>query len=223
MTKALFFKEWLKIKWSFWSMVALAALLLIKLALNISYSIRLMGANNFWYHNTVQGGIFYSDFVYFFAFAALVFAIAQYMPEIADDRLKLTLHLPMAENTILISMIFFGTMMFFVVYFLTAASLVGIVASHFPNEVVRSVCLTILPWGAAGLVVYWAAAAIFVERIWIKRIFLIIITALYVSNLLSANNFQIYDRVIVYFIFLSLLFSIAIIYTGHRYRKGVRK
>ncbi len=223
MIKALFFKEWLKLKWPFWSMIGLVILLLVKLALNISYNIRLMEAKNYWYYITVQGWIFYSDFNFIFVFIALVIVTAQFMPEITNDRLKLTLHLPFHEDATLMYMVLYGTVVFSAIYFFTAGLLVGIVSHYFPVQIVRSVCLTMFPWGLAGLVIYWSVAAIFVERIWMKRIFLIIVTTLYVSTLLYNYAYQIYEHTIGYFVLLSALFSISIIYTGHRYRKGVLK
>ena len=48
MLKALIFKEWLKIRWAGLTMLAVFFLAAAKTALNMSYGIRILGANNFW-------------------------------------------------------------------------------------------------------------------------------------------------------------------------------
>ncbi|RLD15013.1 hypothetical protein DRI50_04595 [candidate division KSB1 bacterium] len=223
MVRALFFKEWLKIRWAYWTMALLMLLALIKIGLNLSYYIRILEAKNFWYQVIILGGVFFQDFVYLPALIGLVVGFNQFMPEINADRLKLTLHLPMKENAILLYMVGYGTLMLFLLYLGTYILASGLIAFFFPYEVVKAAWVTMAPWFLAGFVVYWVTSAVFVERIWLKRIIIIIIAVLFTGNLLYHYAFEIYRYSIGYFFILALLWSISILYTGYRFKKGVLK
>ncbi len=223
MVKALFFKEWLKVKWAFWSMALLVALILVKISLNLSYYVRLMEAKTYWYQVIIMGNIFFKDFTYIPAFIGIVIGFAQFMPEINSERLKLTLHLPLKENSIFMYTILYGTLLLFGLFLVMYGLLSFIVGIFFPFQVIKAMWVTIAPWVLAGFVVYWVTGAVFVERIWLKRIFIIVIAALFVDTLLYNYAYEIYKYSFFYFLILSLLWIISILYTGHRFKKGVMK
>ncbi len=204
-------------------MALLTFLILIKIGLNLSYYIRILQANAFWYQVIVMGGMFFQNFVYLPSLIGLVIGFTQFMPEINSDRLKLTLHLPMKENAILLYMVGYGTVMLFLLFLSTYLLFSLLVAYFFPFQLVKAVWVTLAPWFLAGFVVYWATSAIFVERIWLKRIIIIIIAALFVQTLLYSSTYEIYRYSIGYFFIFSVLWSIAILYTGYRFKKGVMK
>ncbi len=223
MVKALFFKEWLKIKWAYWTMALLTFLVLIKIGLNLSYYMRILEAKTFWYQVIIMGGMFFQDFVYLPALIGLVIGFTQFMPEISADRLKLTLHLPMKENAILLYMIGYGTLMLLILFAGTYLLFSIMVAYFFPFQVVKAVWVSMAPWFLAGFVVYWVTSAVFVERIWLKRIIIIVIAVLFTETLLYHTAYEIYRYSIGYFFILALLWSIGILYTGYRFKKGVLK
>ncbi len=223
MVKALFFKEWLKIKWAYWSMALLTLLVLVKLGLNLSYYIRILEARSYWYQVVVMGGMFFQDFLYLPALIGLVIGFTQFMPEINEDRLKLTLHLPMKENAILLYMLAYGTLMLAILYLATNLLASALIAFFFPFQVVKAVWLSMAPWFLAGFVVYWVTGAVFVERIWLKRIFIIAVAVLFTDTLLYHTAYEIYRYSLVYFFVLSVLWSIGILYSGYRFKKGVLK
>ncbi len=223
MIKALFYKEWLKIRWSALIMLALFILTLIKIAMDISYSIRFMNANQYWYSIIFLRAIFYADLTYLPALTGLVVGITQFGPEINSNRLKLTLHLPLAENAILLSMLFFGSLVLLIIFLGVVIILSVIVLSFMPIEVLQSVFKTIPVWFIAGFVVYWAVAVIFVEPIWLKRIFLILFSLTFVDIYLYNYDYNLYAVSIPWFILLAFLWLLPVLYTGYRYRKGVMR
>jgi len=223
MIKALFYKEWLKVRWSALIMLALFVLTLIKIAMDISYSIRFMDANQYWYSISFLRTIFYADLTYLPALAGLVIGITQFGPEINSNRLKLTLHLPLTENTILFSMLFFGSVILLLIFLITVLLLSIIVLSFMPGEVLISIFKTIPSWFIAGFIMYWSVSVVFVEPIWLKRVFLILFGLTFIDMYLHNNDFNLYAVSIHWFFLLALLWVIPILYTGYRYRKGVMR
>ena len=223
MIKALYYKEWLKIRWAFFSITGVFILDLIKIALNISYNIRFMEANNYWYQITILGSLFYLDLNYLPIAAGIVLAAFQFAPEISADRLKLTLHLPLHENTILLSMISAGLLALSLIFITTYILFILIMLNFFPAQIIYSALLTSLPWFLAGFTGYMAASMIFLEPIWLKRAILILLSASYVDLLLYKSVYNQYEPSILIFALITLFFITAIFYPALRFRKGVRK
>ncbi|MHB2156584.1 hypothetical protein ACX8XN_19605 [Calditrichota bacterium GD2] len=223
MVKALFYKEWLKVRTAVFILAAIFVVLVIKIALQISYNIRFLEANNFWYQIFILGDFFFIDLKFYPVLIGLVIAFTQYMPEINANRLKLTLHLPLKENSILLFMVGFGTLVLLGINLVGVGLFSIVTANIFPWEFLLNVWITIAPWVLAGFTIYWAASAIFVEPIWLKRIILIVFSFGYLFFLFYNSAYSMYKYSLPWFIITSLFFSVIILYTGQRFRRGVEK
>jgi len=223
MLKALIFKEWLKIRWATLIILAIYLLLMGKMALNMSYAIRIFGANNFWYDIITRGILFFDDLLYVPVLAGVVIAAFQFFPEISENRLKLTLHLPLNENAILLYMTAMGSISVLIVSGLALVVLSIITVLYFPTQVLSAVLLTTGPWLIAGLIGYFCTITIFVEPIWIKRVFFIGVSYLFISELLAPDKYNVFIYTLLPFLFIALFFSISVLFPGHRFRKGVLK
>ena len=223
MLKALVFKEWLKIRWASLIMLAVFFLAAVKTALNISYGIRILGANNFWAEIILKNIPFFNDFLYLPVLTGIVIGIAQFFPEVTDSRLKLTLHLPLKENNILLYMTFLGGASVLIISAISLFVMGLITITYFPVEVLNAMLLTSIPWVLAGLAGYFGTITVFVEPIWLKRIFFILIFISYIQALLAPTHLNYFQHSLPQFTIVTLFFSIAILFSGHRFRKGVLK
>lgn len=223
MVQALIFKEWLKTRWAGLISLLVFVLLLIKTTLNLSYAIRILGANNYWADVFIKGNLFFGDLLYLSALTGIVIAAFQFFPEIAENRLKLTLHLPMPENTILLYMVAFGSMMVLSVLGIAMILLSLITIIYFPIEVLWAVWMTTWPWLLSGLVAYFTTITIFVEPIWFKRLVFMFIGVSFIGALLEPDRFNYFERSIPAYTLVSLLFSLMVLFSAHRFRKGVQR
>ena len=221
MIKSMIFKEWLKTRWILLSIIVLTSLVLAKIFLTVAYEIRFYEANNYWYNLIFKNYIFFSWLLYIPALSGLILAIAQYYPEISEKRLKLTLHLPAKEESILMSMIVYGLGALLIIFILTILA-GGLLSGYFfPAEICVSVLITAYPWFLAGLVTYLAAAGIFIEPRWTQRIAMIIITISFISCLFYVRTYDLYINSLTEFTILSLLFIVFSLYATNRFRRGV--
>ena len=135
MLKALIYKEWLKIRWAALITLAVFLLVLVKMTLYMSYTIRIVGANSFWNDVFIRGLLYFDDLLYIPVVTGIVIAAFQFFPEITENRLKLTLHLPMRENSILMHMAIMGASVVLSITALSYLVLCIITVFYFPSLV----------------------------------------------------------------------------------------
>lgn len=221
MFKAIIFKEWLKIRWATFFLAVIALFLLLNILLNVSHDMKFMEARVYWYNVVFRQRLFYHGLMYLPVLSGIILALAQFMPEMSANRLKLTFHLPVKENNVLLQMLSVGFVSLISLFVITLLLLIIIVQIYFPKEVLWSVLMTSAPWFLAGITAYFAVSMLVTEPLWRKRILLILIVYGYLDTLFYLFGYNLYERSLPEFTVLSLLFSISILYSGYRFRKGV--
>ncbi len=222
MYKAIIYKEWIKLRAAFWLLLIIDLLVLLQILLTVSYNIRIHSGEIYWYNVIFRNDLFYNSLLYIPLLIGLVVLAVQFTPEIVADRLKLTLHLPASDQFILLSTVSVGTIIILTLYLIILLGLFIVTLLFFPWQIYNSALLSMLPKFLAGLVLYWAGAMIFVESKWAKRIILTFLALTFVETLLLGNYFEIYTRVMPVMFLISLILSVSILISGHRYRRGVR-
>lgn len=221
MFKAIIYKEWLKIRWSYIGMAAVTLFVLLYIHLKLSHDMKFSEATSYWYYVIFRGIKFYLQFKYIPFLAGLAVALTQFVPEINMKRLKLTLHLPMRENAILVQMMSVGVISLVILFIAAILILSVITLNFFPHEMLGSILLTTLPWFLAGLVAYFAVSMIILEPLWIRRILLILISFGFIDCLFKSYWYNLYVHSLPVFVLLGLFFSTSILLSAHRFRKGV--
>lgn len=220
MFKSLLFKEWLKVRWTFLSLSGISILAILYIFLNVSYGIEINGAVNFWAYIIYRKYAFASDLVYMPFIIGVVLAIVQFYPEINNGRLKLTLHLPMKENKILLSLVSIVGGLLLLLFVLNLLIFVLISNSFFPYEITESNLLTLIPAYIAGMIGYFATVTIMVEPVWSRRIPQLIFFAGLVSVLFDTGDFT--ARLILFFVVMAIFSFLTILLSGFYYKRGIK-
>lgn len=223
MIKALIYKEWLKIRWILLASMAVFLIEFLHIAMTTGYNMRNAGAEQVFYYFTIRQMIFYGGIlVYIPGLAGIVLAFGQYLPEISASRLKLTLHLPLKENKILIYMNLIGTISLLIIFMLMYFVFSMIVLYFFPAEILISAIKTSLPWFLVGLFAYWATTVVLIEAVWIRRILYIPFVLFFMNLIVDTQTINVFQNIIVWLFLVAIIFATFILYSGWRYRKGVR-
>lgn len=170
MIKALFYREWLKTRMA---AIIAAALMVCGTAYSLVNSfqmLRLHGAAQVW--NDMATGntpILPAAITWLPLLAALLVALAQFVPEMTDSRLKLTLHLPLQPGTALAVLLGYGCTVIVSAYVLSCALLAAGLSAGFPREITAMALAGILPHMLGGLCAYFLAAWICLEKRWRQR------------------------------------------------------
>lgn len=219
MYNALIYKEWLKIKWAFWGMTLLSLLVLVYILLNVAYDMEYMTPKGFWGYVILLNYQFFTDIQYIPVLTGIVLAFAQFSPEMNVSRLKLTMHLPVKENTLLFQMISIG---FFLLLglFILISILIGIISGvYFPAEVVSFVLNTCFPWLAGGLAAYFLSVTIIIEPIWSRRLILIPFALGFIDLFVSTGNPH--YQLEVFFLLSGLLTAVLILFPAYHFKRGI--
>ncbi len=222
MYKSLAYKEWLKVRGAFAATFVIGLAVLLVIYLNMRAVVEFNSANTIWNYIVFKGYFFFSQFKTVPILIGLIIAIAQFLPEVQNLKLKLTLHLPLKENNALLFMISFGFVLLlsqFVVYTLL---LIMISVKFFPAEITNAMLITVLPWLLSGIAVYFFTAVAMVEQLWFRRIIIALFGFGFIDILFTGDGYGQYVHVLPYFSLFSLLAGFLIILAGFRFKRGVR-
>ncbi len=96
--------------------------------------------------------------------AGLLLAIVQFVPEMQQKRLKLTLHLPYPQNRMLMLMLIAGLSELIVIYLIDYLILYVYLQNILAPELTDRILLTSLPWYIGGITAYSLTSWIFASN-----------------------------------------------------------
>jgi hypothetical protein len=146
--------------------------------------------------------------------------MAQYFPETIDKRIKLTFHLPLKENRVLLMMHGFGAASLLLSYLLLLGVFILLSTFYFPSEMILDSIVSIIPWFMAGLVAYFFVAMIVMEPVWIYRLLYSLVAGFFVTIYLKSPAIAAYGPAIPGLSVLTILLSVALLFPAYRFRKG---
>ena len=154
MIKAIFYKEWIKMR-CFYPLSALFLFGATAYALlRVQRVITFKGAAHVWEVMLEKEVVFIDILQYLPALLGVLLAVVQFVPEMAQKRLKLTLHLPFPQWKMILLMSGIGLGALALLFIVQTAVLWGYFHALLAPELVARILLTALPWYLAGLTLY---------------------------------------------------------------------
>lgn len=220
MWKSVCYKEWLKIRWFLVIFTLMGIAAIGYMFLSLKHSLAFSGPQNFWSTIVFQGFQFYKLIKYIPLAGGAIVAFAQYLPEIASRRLKLTFHLPLGENNGLLVMQAFGTFGLMISFSVLFGLFTGFSLKYFPVQLVSDSAITALPWFLAGFSGYFFVSLIILEPSWIFRFFYSLIGFSFLAIHFLPAGTAAYGPANAGLSALSLLLSVGLLFPAYRFRKG---
>jgi hypothetical protein len=220
MWKSIVYKEWLKIRWFLIGFTVLGIAGIGYLFLKVQHGFTFQGGTSFWYNILFMGLQFFGFFKYFPLFGGLLIGVAQYFPETINKRIKLTFHLPLKENNVLLMMHTFGVVCLVLSYMLLLGVFITLSSIYFPSQMVFDSIVTIIPWFLAGVVAYFFVALIVLEPVWMYRLLYAMVAVSFVNIYIKSPVIAAYGPAITGLLVLTILMSIALLFPAYRFRKG---
>lgn len=222
MWKAIVYKEWLKTRWLLLGLSVLGLGVLVYMFISLGRVYRIMGIAEVWDVIVNRHQILFTELQYYPVLCGTLIALAQFIPEMLKKRLKLTLHLPIAQKTAYFGMQLYGLGILLVGFAVQLILLYIYSLYYFPKEIIGSAFLTLLPWYSAGFTVYIFTAFICVEPVWLRRVFYLLIACgvLYFSYLSAFPGA--YEKVWWLFILLPIYVFAFPWLSVIRFKKGVQ-
>lgn len=168
---ALFYKEWIKTRRPVFLMALALVAFIVYALVHTEQLFRVNGHVAIWSAIILKDmSVLPTSVKWFPLLTGLLLGIAQYVPEMRDKRLKLTLHLPMPETKIIFFMLGYGMTVLFVAYVLMCMILSASLSFYYTTEIMQSVLWQLLVYGEGGVACYLFTAWVCIEPVWKQRV-----------------------------------------------------
>lgn len=109
----LFYKEWIKTRAAFFGTLIVGIGVVFYIFIGVENRITLMGAKGYTLYMLYNNPpvIYYGLLRYIPLLAAVCIGVSQYAPEVAQRRIRLTLHLPVGNRTLVAGMALYGLLL----------------------------------------------------------------------------------------------------------------
>ena len=218
--KHLLYKEWIKTRW--YAAVGLAGSLILAVYACIDAVSMLHDMGGAFFYSTLLTGniALMTQLKYLPLAIALLIGLPQFLPEITNKRIRLTLHLPVGSTAVVYTMVLYGLAVFCCTLLPALLITTATLAASFPAEVVVATLQTLLPWLLGGMTAYFFTAMIAFEPVWKFRFGYILIA--YLTLRFFYLGYGVGNAVTAYplLLVITLVSSLAVIYTSHRFNKG---
>ena len=222
MEKAIIYKEWLKTRLTFIVALAIAIALAVYAVIMMNRLIQLKGVDHLWLIMLLKDNTFIDIIKYLPIAAGVAVGAAQMMPEMAQSRLKLTLHLPYPMHRLVGIMILTGMLELLVIFGLQ----LGIIAVYdltiLHPQLVGRVVLTTLPWYFAGFTAYLFTTAVCLEGTNRRRIILALIGVAVLIIYFLQPAMEAYNGMIIIMILAMAAFAVLPFGSVTRFKEGRR-
>ena len=220
MIKAIFYKEWIKMRW----FCLVAALFLAGFTayalLRVQRVITFKGAAHIWQVMLEKEVVLIDLLQYLPVLLGILTALVQFVPEMAQKRLKLTLHLPFPQRRMILLMTGTGLAALVVLYAAQTFALWAYFRAVLAPELVARILLTALPWYLAGLTLYPLTAWVCLEPTWRRRIADMLVAAGVCRFFFLSEPPQAYDGMLPWLCALLLCVLFFPLLSVHRFKQG---
>ena len=210
----------MKIRWFLIVYTLLGIIGVGYLFLKVQHGFTFQGGAGYWYNILFMGFQFFAYLKYIPILGGLIIGMAQYFPETINKRIKLTFHLPMKENYLLLMMHAFGTVCLLLSYLTLLGVFITMSSFYFPAQMVCDSLVSVIPWFLAGMVAYFFVALIVLEPVWKYRLLYAMVAGSFVTIYLKSPVIAAYWPAIPGLLVLTILVSIALLFSAYRFRKG---
>lgn len=221
MNKAIFYKEYLKLRVPLIICLLGGVLLAVYAILRINRVVATHGVEHVWLIMLMKDQLFVDSVKYFPPLCGLVLAIAQMRPEMQAKRLKLTLHLPVSNNRVILTMLSAGFAACLLVFALQFMTIILYYSGIIAPEMTWRVALSMLPWYIAGLTAYCFTCAVCLEGRRMRRVVLGLCGFALVSVFYFQDSPEAYNGMLLWAIFAALLLPLLSIVSVNRFKQGL--
>lgn len=223
MFKALFYKEWIKLR-LWWSLLALANLgFALFIGLRLRHVFQFYDASVVWSNWIFKGYLFFGYYETVPLLLGILLALLQFLPEVQSFRIRLVLHLPLGETRAVALHLAAGLLLLSALLAPAAAVFSGFGACYFPLEFQGHLWLTLLPWLLGGYASYLFVTAALLEADWINRAVLLLLGGATLRLLYQEQFYATYLRLLpALVLWTAWLFALPL-FSSYRYRKGLSR
>lgn len=216
------YKEWIKTRLILLLLFVVSAVLVAYAQMRIGKVVTLRGAAHLWEILLTRDNTFLEILTYLPLFSGIVVALFQFIPEMQQKRLKLTLHLPVAQNRIIAAMLLYGVVAITLLFLLQYLCLWLFFQKLLAVELIQRILLTALPWYVAGIAGYAFSAWICLEPTWRRRLVNALFAVAFLRLFFLSSFAEAYNGTIAVLLLLSVVMVGFSYISVQRFKDGVQ-
>lgn len=163
MLRSILIKEYYKIRWPLLLLIA-ANMIISSFVLIHTRRLFIMDHPEIvWYRVIHLGQINYEILKPVPLLTGIITALIQYLPEMLQQRMRLSLHLPVSIHALIFAHLLIGLAAFLISVLPSMAVLLWTTRYYFPDEVTATVFMTTAPWYLAGISAYLGGTLVLLE------------------------------------------------------------
>lgn len=220
MTKAIFYKEWLKTRHVFWGALIIALCFAIYAIVSMNRVVTLKGADHIWLIMLLKDNTFIDVIKFVPLVIGIALGVAQMFPEMLQKKLKLTLHLPYPQMRLVAMMLLVGIIELLVIYIAQILVIAIYDTQILANVLVCRVILTSLPWYVCGINAYMITTAICLEGTWRQRVLLGLLGGGIVAFYYMQSAPEAYNSILWLLFIIALASSLLAFRSVNRFKEG---
>ncbi|WP_417016387.1 hypothetical protein [Alistipes sp.] len=216
----LIYKEWLKTRW--FALIALVAGVAAVVGILAGVASGVRADAPFFFYQVIVGKVRFFDLFRFVPLlAAVLIGCSQFLPEVTDKRIKLSLHLPMPPTVVIYSMVLYGFVLLTLLVGICLALFAGLGAVWLPGEILVPALKTMLVWVLGGMTAYFWIAMMAFEPVGRYRFGYFVVAGMLVSIFMRRYPIGGVDVLLEIFAGLTLVSSFSVLFTAYRFNKGI--
>ncbi|CAM3391150.1 DUF4857 domain-containing protein [Arcobacter aquimarinus] len=224
MFKSIFLKEWLKIKYPLFFLLIFSIIILSYFAFDLNFQFSTIEPESMmWYRFIHLEHKPHFILYYFYLFVGIIVATSQFLPEIIQKRLKVTLHLPLNIFKNIFLHLFIGIIFICLIITLFSIPLLRIISDYYPKEIVQVVFEDSLFFTLISLLTYIFISLVIMEQNRIKQLLKAVFTLLFLFYFSFQGSFE--KEFHKYYIFYSDILDEFIYqknFGEHRFEYGIK-
>lgn len=158
MIRPILHKEWLKTWRSWTALVFVNMAVMAYIAIDTRHLFVMDHPEIVWYRVMYLGSIYFGAMRLLPLITGALLGAAQFLPEMKDERFRLSLHLPLKLHSVVMGHVAFGLCALGAILLVDIGVLIYITSLYFPREAVELSLWTVAPWCTAGFVAYLGVA-----------------------------------------------------------------
>ncbi|TVM17856.1 hypothetical protein DPQ33_07010 [Oceanidesulfovibrio indonesiensis] len=170
MIRTITYKEYLKIRRPFLAILAINLVAVAYVWLETRELFRKEHAEMVWYQVLQLGRLYYGALEYAPVAVGVALALVQFLPEMRNERIRLSLHLPVDASAMMLAHFGAGLAALCCCLAVQAAGLAWITRAWFPAEALTLAFGTWLPWALAGVAGYLGVVLTLLEPSFPRRL-----------------------------------------------------
>jgi hypothetical protein len=217
---AILSKEWIKLRVPWLIMFVLSTGYALYLCLRVRRLFSLHDAVNIWNTWIEKNYLFFAPYLLIPLLCGLLIGGWQFLPETIQQRIRLSLHLPVGEDRMISWHVFAGLLAITTIILPACGMFLFTALWFFPTEMLTHLFWTLAPGVLAGFASYFLVVALHLEPAWRMRIVYLLMAAGALPLFFLDGFYGHYSRVLwIGFMWTALLFILPIS-ASRRFREG---